>query len=258
MFQVACTLVFLYLLTVFAYRCAVADRGSKISAVSRFVSELFVCASLALFASDVYRKIFTWKRNGLKRVLGWILRIFVFAVCAVHLCLMMLIARPSLKDSTEDVDYVLVLGLALENGRAAGDLIRRVEKSIALQKEYPEAEFIFSGGSHDDLVQTEAVIMIKHFIDMGGDPDHTHEESRSQHTIQNFKNVGRMTGMNIPVAVVTSDYHMLRVAGIMKKQGWTHVRYVPAPSDRILYVENLLWESICVVSMILIGAFEMP
>lgn len=258
LFQTVCTLAFLYLLTVFAYRMAVADRGSKLSAVSRFAAELNICAFFAMLAADIFRHIFTWHRSTVARVLGWILRIFVILICAVHLCLMTLIASFDPKDSAKEVDYVLVLGLALENGRASGDLIRRVEQAIRIQSEYPEAEFIFSGGTHDDLVQTEAVIMVMHFVDMGGDPDHAHEESKSQDTIQNFKNIGEMTGMNIPVAVVTSDYHMFRTAGIMKKQGWTFVRYVSAPSDRILYPENLLWESSCVITGILMKTFSMP
>lgn len=256
LFQTACTLAFLYLLTIFAYRYAVADRGTKGSAVLRFLVELHVCGFLALFAADLFRHIFTWKRNGFTRVLGWFLRCFVLTVCAVFTLCMSLIGHYRLKDTTKDVEYVIVLGLALENGRAAGDLIRRVEQAIALEKEYPEAEFIFSGGTHDDFVQTEAVIMVEHFVNHGGDIGYAHEESQSQDTIQNFKNVGEMTGMNVPVAVVTSDYHMFRVAGIMRKQGWNRVRYVPAASDRLLYPENLLWEAVCVLTGTATGTYD--
>lgn len=255
LFQLVCTLTFLYLLTIFAYRYAVADRGSKGSAILRLLVEMHVCGFAALFAADLFRHIFTWKKNGFTRALGWILRSAVLLVCTVFVVLMTVIAHPRLKDTAEDVEYVMVLGLALENGRAAGDLIRRVEQAIALEKEYPEAEFIFSGGTHDDLVQTEAVIMVQHFVNHGGDVGYAHEESQSQDTVQNFKNVGKMTGMNVPVAVVTSDYHMYRVAGIMRKQGWTRIRYVPAASDRLLYPENLLWEAVCVLTGTAMGTF---
>ena len=256
LFQTACMLAFLYLLTIFAYRYAVADRGSKGTALLRFLVELHACAFLALFAADLFRHIFTWKQNSFTRVLGWILRCAVVMVCAVITICMMLIGNYRLKDTTEEVEYVMVLGLALENGRAAGDLIRRVEQAIVLEKEYPDAEFIFSGGTHDDLVQTEAVIMVEHFVTHGGDIGYAREESQSQDTVQNFKNVGNMTGMSVPIAVVTSDYHMFRVAGIMRKQGWTRIRYVPAASDRLLYPENLLWEAICVITGTLQGTYE--
>ena len=247
LFQSACLLVFLYLLTVFAYRCAVADAGSKTSAVARFLMELIVCCFFAMLAADIYRRIFTWKRNKFTRVLGWILRGIVILVCGVYIILMTVISHPKLEDTTEDVDYVLVLGLALENGRAAGDLVRRVEQAIIFEKDYPDADIIFTGGTHDDLVQTEAVIMVQYFVDHGGDMNHALEETHSQDTVQNFKNVGEMTGNNVPVAVVTSDYHMFRVAAIMRCQGWNLVRYVPAPSDPVLYGENLLWEAVCVI-----------
>lgn len=256
LFQAACTLTFLYLLTIFAYRFAVADRGSKSSAILRFLVELHACGFLAFFAADLFRHIFTWKQNGLARVLGWILRCAVVTVCTVITVCMILIGNYRLKDTTEEVEYVMVLGLALENGRAAGDLIRRVEKAVALEKEYPEAEFIFSGGTHDDLVQTEAVIMVQHFVNHGGDIGYAREESQSQDTVQNFKNVGKMTGMSVPIAVVTSDYHMFRVAGIMRNQGWTRIRYVPAASDRLLYPENLLWEAVCVLTGIASGTYD--
>lgn len=254
-FQINCLAVFVYLLTIFAYRYAVAESGVRKTAVYRFLLELIACFFFAALASDLYRRIFTWKRNTLVRVLGWIIRCVVILVCAVLVCLSVLIDRHELKDTTEDVDYILVLGLALENGRAAGDLIRRVETALSVEKEYPEADLIFSGGTHDDLLQTEAAIMIMHFVEMGGDSSRASSETASKDTVQNFRNVGAMTGMDVPVAVVTSDYHMFRVAGIMRSQGWSRVRYAPAPSDWFLYGENLLWESLCVILGTLDGTF---
>jgi uncharacterized SAM-binding protein YcdF (DUF218 family) len=236
-----------YLTFVFLYRLFSAKEAARITVVFRFVMELVVYGVFALVVVDMMQDIFTWEKNRTLSLIGMVLRLLCVLICAVYIMLMGIIARPNLEDTTEESDYVLVLGQALENGRASGDLARRLEKAIEVEQENPDSIFIFSGGNDPDIENTEATVMLNYFVAHGGDIDRTLEETESTDTVQNVRNLGRMVDNTTPVSVITSDYHMLRTAGILKKQGWTAVRYIPADSDNLFFGENQFWEAICVL-----------
>ena len=108
----------LYLLGIFIYRFCVAAEDARLTVVIRFVMELVILAIPVLVVLDICRGIFTWTRNRILSVLGWILRIILVCICVVFIVLMIFIFHPDLKGSVKEPEYVLVLGLALENGRA--------------------------------------------------------------------------------------------------------------------------------------------
>ena len=246
----------LYLLGVFIYRIIVIRPAQKAVVVVRFLSELVVLAVPSVLFLDLFKGLVKKIKHKAARVAARIVKYIFMAFCFLLVIVMFCVADSVPEDTEMEVDYVFVLGLALEDGRASADLIKRVEKAIEFEKDHPNAVFIFSGGNAEDVENTEAVAMMTYFIDNGGNFEYAWGEAEATDTVANFKNLEKMTGKDVPVAVITSDYHMLRAAGIMKNQGWEKVRYVPADSDTLLYNENCLWESICLIFGLARGTFS--
>lgn len=91
--------------------------------VKNFIEELIVCAILLIFALDVRFRIFSWLKNKAAKIIGWIFRIAFIAAAAVILFLCGRVVVGSLINTSGPAKYVVVLGMALENGAPTKDLL---------------------------------------------------------------------------------------------------------------------------------------
>ena len=124
-----------------------------------FVYELFLCAVLLVFALDVRFNLFTrWKSRVLK-VIGWIPRTVIILLSAGILFFCGKVITGSMINTAGQADYAIVLGLALENGEPAPDLLSRLDTARAYLEKYPEAQLILTGGNADESGRTEADVM---------------------------------------------------------------------------------------------------
>jgi len=141
------------------------------------------------------------------------------------------------------VAYVLVLGAGLIGSRVTRLLASRLDRALqvlASPRWNPggHAKVIVSGGQGADELVTEAAAMAAYLATHGVRPDDILVEERATTTSENMRYsgeiiAGRAAGSR--VAVVTSDFHVLRAALLARRMGmdasvlgsWTAWYYLP-------------------------------
>lgn len=137
---------------------------------------------------------------------------------------------------------VLILGAGLR-GRDVGPLLRRrVERGAEVWRRSlvrrPDARIVVSGGQGPDEVRTEASAMAEHLIRHLGVPATAIDLEEASTTTRENLELSRVFVAGpgrAPLAVVTSEYHAFRTAGLLAKVGfdgvvigaWTRRSYLP-------------------------------
>ena len=93
---------------------------------SIFRYELLTCAIFLLFAFDLRFGFLTAMSFKALKIVGWLVRILVVLAFSVILFFVGKVTLGSFVRTAEPVEHVLVLGLALENGKPTADLISRL------------------------------------------------------------------------------------------------------------------------------------
>ncbi len=209
-----------------------------------FRYQLILCAVLLLFALDVRFNLFTRSQFIALRVIGWVLRAAVVLFSAVILFFCGKAIEGSMIRDAGEADYAIVLGLALENGQPAPDLLRRLDTAEAYLKEYPKARLILTGGNADASGRTEADVMRNLLLERGVPEDRLILEDQARSTRENFANIAKMIPVEEPVVMISSNYHMYRAVRNAEKEGFSQVMRLPARSGLLAYGANMLSEVI--------------
>lgn len=244
-----CIALLLYFAVVMIVRIATWVDAKKMSAVTRFLGEFgFVCL-LSIPAFDIRFGIFTWKRTRGLRATGITLRVLSCAFCALFVALAMTVMITGAITDTTPVQNVCVLGLAIKGDELPRDLEHRLDTAIAYQTAHPDVFFVATGGNSEDPYFSEAEQMARYLAAHGFDtsPDKFATETNAKTTVENFKNCAALMDKTAPVGVVTSNVHMFRATHIAKKQGYTTLVKIPAPSEPLAYGENAMWDTVCVI-----------
>ncbi len=222
---------------------------AKISAVVQkadyqkvFSYELILCGILLLFALDLRFNLFgRWKPAVLAAV-GWLLRIAILLLSAVILFFCGKVIAGGLIHTAGQADYAIVLGLALENGEPAPDLVSRLDTARDYLQRNPEARLILTGGNADQSGQTEAAVMREILTARGVPEERLILEDQAKTTHENFRNIAGIVSADAPVVMISSDYHMDRAVRIASECGFSHIMRLPAPSGLLAYGANMLSE----------------
>lgn len=206
------------------------------------LNEQLLCLVLLVFALDVRFLLFTRSHHTFLKVLGWIVRVIVIAAAAVILLLGGSVIATGSTVGTGTSDHVIVLGMALEDGKPTEDLLCRVETARAYGEEHPEAVLILTGGNPDAQGRTEASVMRDILVEKGFPEERILLEDQASNTVQNFLNAAEMVDPTEPVMLVTSNYHMSRAIKTAESAGFTQVIRLPAPSSPLPYGANVMWE----------------
>ncbi len=153
---------------------------------------------------------------------------------------------------------VLILGAGLR-GRDVGPLLRRrvqrgAEVWRAALTERPDARIVVSGGQGPDEVRTEASAMAEHLERQLGVPasaiDLEEASTTTRENLQLSRPLVSGPGRG-PLAVVTSEYHAYRTAGLLAEAGidgavigaWTRPSYRPGATVReaLAIAADLRW-----------------
>ena len=149
-------------------------------------------------------------------------------------------------DPAPEADYGLLLGCALHDGQATGELIRRCEEALAWMEENPGKYLVLSGGDPGNQGRTEAAVMAAWLRNHGADAGRLITEDRAADTRQNLlfskalmqeKNVETDT-----VAVITSEYHQTRARFLAGKNGQQTICVscrTPGPSRLVCAVREV-------------------
>ncbi|MGM1029873.1 MAG: YdcF family protein [Actinomycetota bacterium] len=149
---------------------------------------------------------------------------------------------------------VLILGAGLR-GREVGPLLRRrVERGAevwrAATARRPDARIVVSGGQGPDEVRTEASAMAEHLVQHLGVPTSVIDVEEASTTTRENLRLSRPL-VRAPLAVVTSEYHAYRTAGLLAEAGmqgsvvgaWTRPSYRPGAIVReaLAIAADLRW-----------------
>ena len=209
-----------------------------------FVYELILCAVLLLFALDVRFNLFTRWKPVIARIAGWIPRIVIVLLSAVIVFFCGKVIAGSVMNTAGQAEHAIVLGLALENGKPAPDLLARLDTAQAYLEKYPEARLILTGGNADASGRTEAAVMRDILIERGVSEERMLLEDQAESTKDNFRNTAQIIDPGRPVVLISSNYHMDRAVQTAKSAGFSSVLRLPAPSSFFSYGANVLYEVI--------------
>ena len=213
-----------------------------------FRFELLACAFLILFALDLRFHLLTMFPGTLMKMIGWILRIIVILMVFVLLFFSMRIIINGRISSKEKTDTALVLGLALENGKANEDLLRRLDRAKLYLQENPNGMIILSGGNPDGMGNSEAALMAKILKEKGVSEDRMILEEEARSTKENFENVTMLIDPKKPLGLITSDYHMDRALRMAGQAGFEKVLPYPSRCPWFSYGANVLSEVILAIN----------
>ncbi len=207
-----------------------------------FMYEIILCVILLVFALDVRFNLFTRWKNAILKPVGWVLRavIVLFSAVIVFFCGKVIVG--GVINTADRADYAIVLGLALENGEPAPDLLARLDTAREYLNKYPEARLILTGGNADESGRTEADVMRDILTERGVPQERLILEDRAQTTRENFRNIAGIVSAGEPVVMISSDYHMDRAVRNAAESGFTRVMRLPAPSGFLAYGANMLSE----------------
>ena len=207
-----------------------------------FIYEIVLCTVLLVFALDVRFNLFTRWKNAILRAVGRLLRTVVVLMSAVIVFFCGKVIVGGVINTADRADYAIVLGLALENGEPAPDLLARLDTAREYLNKYPEARLILTGGNADESGRTEADVMRDILTERGVPQERLILEDQAQTTKENFGNIAGIVSAGEPVVMISSDYHMDRAVRNAAESGFTRVMRLPAPSRFLAYGANMLSE----------------
>lgn len=172
-------------------------------------------------------------RTALGKILGLLVFLCVGYLVAVEV-IMYMKGRPV--EPLPEADVVVVLGAGLTYGTEDPSLVLayRLQEVLKYLEKYPDTPVIVSGGQGEIEKISEALAMKRYLVKAGVDEGQILMESRSSTTAENLKYSAEIAEENDfeKVAVVSSDYHCLRV-GMLAEDIGLDATCVPA--------ENVWW-----------------
>lgn len=231
---------------------------------------------LALTAGMAYSRFYP------KRIPLWLsvpaftfLGASVIILCVVEVMVFLGAASANMPN----LDYVIVLGAKVEEGRVSNSLQMRLDRAYEYSRRNPETVFILSGGRGKDEPACEASVMYEYLRGKGVPERLLVTEERSESTVENIayskvlidemeRDKDALMG-SIPhkapgpymevedkpvqIGVLTSNFHVFRAVQIGKRCGIPEVYGIGAKSDAVLFLHLCVRECAAVLKDKLMG-----
>lgn len=138
-------------------------------------------------------------------------------------------------DENIDTEYIIVLGSSVRGNRPSASLVDRLEGAYDYLTEHKDVKAIVSGGKGNGENISEAEAMRIWLEDHGIEPERIIMEDKSTSTIENLENsfaIMKKLGADPKdgVAIVSSEYHLLRAKNVAKDMG-VNVWGIAAPTS---------------------------
>ncbi len=147
-----------------------------------------------------------------------------------------------------DLDYIIVLGAQVRDDGPSMVLKYRLNKAYEYLTDNKSTICIVSGGQGGNEPCAEADAMEAYLKDKGIPGSRIRKEDKSHNTLENMQFSKELTGNSgAAVGIVTNNFHVFRGVAIAKKQGFTDVCGIPAPSTPLYLPNNMLREFFGVV-----------
>ncbi len=182
------------------------------------------------------------KNKKIRYFLKRVLIVYIFIIAIFPTGVLMLHSLESkyadLNSELVEIDGILVLS-GMENIEMTeeygqfylGSSGSRIIESLRLQKKFPNAKLIFSGGSGDHYSKNVTSLISKQFYnEFSIDPNKIIFESQSKNTYENIINSQKLVNPsgNEKWILLTSAFHMHRSTNTAAKLGW---ELIPYPVD---------------------------
>lgn len=221
-------------------------------------------------------------RHHPKKVPLWLpVSAFTFlGASVVILCVVeVLVFLGAASSDVPNLDYVIVLGAKVEEGRISSSLRRRLDKAIEYSQRNPDTVLILSGGQGKDEPASEAQMMYEYLRYNGVPERQLVMEDRSDSTAQNIvyskavidrleaekdekKNQADLTPPGpymvvedkpIQIGVLTSNFHVFRATQIARRCGLESVCGIGASCDPVLFLHLCVRECAAILKDKLMG-----
>ena len=160
----------------------------------------------------------------------------------------------ALSGDVSGLDYVIVLGAKVENGRISNSLEKRLQKAIEYAERNPETILILSGGQGSDEPGTEAQGMYDYLVGRGIAPQRIIKEEASRNTYENILFSGQLFDMEeAEVGIVTSNFHVFRALRLARAAGYQNVCGIAARSHFGVLPNNMLREFFGILKDFVVG-----
>ena len=127
------------------------------------------------------------------------------------------------------VDWIVVLGCRLVEGKPGRTLTCRLQAALKCYRQHPEARLVVCGGKGEDESCSEAAAMSAFLISQGLSAEEIVKEDQSRTTAENLRNFLQITGsQDASILLVTSDFHMGRSLQLARQIGFTKVAGLPS------------------------------
>ncbi|KAF7276664.1 hypothetical protein GWI33_009941 [Rhynchophorus ferrugineus] len=132
-------------------------------------------------------------------------------------------------DNYQAVKAIIVLGSGIEGDQPTPTLAKRLDRAAQIAQQQQQTWIIVSGGIGFNKQYSEAEVMSNYLKPRYHIADtRILQESQSTSTELNLKHsrpilAAHHITMTDPIAIVSSDFHLLRARAIAKKQGYQNV-----------------------------------
>ncbi len=156
-------------------------------------------------------------------------------------------------EEEQGLDYVIVLGAQVLNGKPSVVLQYRLDKAIEYLNDNPETICVVSGGKGKNEPYEEAYGMGRYLRENGIPKARLLFETESKTTEENLKNCRGMIPEDATVGIITNDFHMFRALQIAKKQGFAEASGIAAESTKYFLPNNMFREYLAEIKFLLRG-----
>lgn len=248
------------------------------SGISTSYSIIWVFISAVLIMMGHFVRLGFLHSGGMPRLLPT----FVFTTFILFTVIFVGIMTVVVKDAgdSEDhrrADYTIVLGARVYENGVSKTLMYRLEKGMDYYNEHPDTTLVLTGGQDSGDAIPEALAMFNYFsmhgvpsekmiIDTGGRTTAELIERAVKRIAEDTarRKIPKGPGDTVwaidhvpSVAVITSDYHMMRAVRVAETLGIDEPVTVPARSDKILFLHQCVRESAAIVKDYLMGNFTL-
>ncbi|KAA0923737.1 YdcF family protein [Psychrobacter sp. ANT_H56B] len=163
--------------------------------------------------------------------------------------------------SIPEVAAIIVLGSGTVAGKPTPTLAKRLDTAAPLIDSQKSALVITSGGIGFGQTRSEAYIMATYLYDTYDIPlKHILQEGQSTSTAENLiysQEILAAKGISIkaPIAIVTSDFHIIRAANIARHQGYVQPIMLASPTPLSIRYNAWFREYFAFVSGWLFGEY---
>ena len=194
--------------------------------------------------------------------------------CIIFTILMSMVLRHTGgSEDNERTDYTIVLGAKVYSDGISKTLMYRLDRAYEYYEEHPETTLVLSGGKEANDALPEALAMYNYLSVKGVPGGRMLMDIEASSTVENIENSIRIIAADVnhrktaadsgmmtwdedyvpSLAIITSDFHMMRTVRIARELGIETVAEIPAQSDSMLFLHQCVRECAAILKDYFVG-----